>query len=230
MNLSIEEKTHTFELSGLGVAPFTIIDPRHHAIEKSGVFFCQHCGTIIKNQHFIKSSDNQISVVGIDCLKKTGDHGLIAGEKRIRQETRRLERENVRTAKLKALHAQERELNDGLTNWELIQEKRAEVDSQITRFIDFIEDHPIIELLSDIGFEGDMKNHAFQVVPFSKGQLNAVLKIATKKLSGSRVNSKAYQAHLPKVSPLVDELQSLIVAKSEEIETIQQTIRDIHQR
>lgn len=84
---------HTFELSGLGKAPFKVVKPTaKQNLEHGQVFFCEHCGTTIKNRHFIKSADGKLSVVGIDCLKKTGDQGLLDGERRIRKEQRDLAR------------------------------------------------------------------------------------------------------------------------------------------
>ena len=87
MQVSLELDTkpqHTFELSGLGKAPFRVVQPKQHASELGGVFWCQHCGTTIIHRHFVQSSDGKVSVVGIDCLKKTGDIGLVDGVKRPR--------------------------------------------------------------------------------------------------------------------------------------------------
>lgn len=80
---------HVFEISGLGKAPFSLSKPD----ETNECFFCEHCGTILKNRYFIKSSDGKVSVVGVDCLNKTGDRGLIdsvKAEKRKKKEKDRL--------------------------------------------------------------------------------------------------------------------------------------------
>lgn len=87
---------HTFELSGLGKAPFNIVNPQGHAFNKGEIFWCKHCGTQIKNRHFIKSQDGVVSIVGIDCLSKTGDQGLIDGQRRLKRELKHEQEEKVR--------------------------------------------------------------------------------------------------------------------------------------
>lgn len=85
-----EQMKHVFEISGLGKAPFYLSAPD----ESNSCFFCEHCGTILKNRYFIKSSDGKVSVVGIDCLNKTGDQGLIDNvkrEKKIQREAQKNE-------------------------------------------------------------------------------------------------------------------------------------------
>ncbi len=84
---------HVFEISGLGKAPFYLSAPD----ESNSCFFCEHCGTILKNRYFVKSSDGKVSVVGIDCLKKTDDSGLIDAvkvENKKKKQEQRLEKFN----------------------------------------------------------------------------------------------------------------------------------------
>lgn len=86
-----EQMKHIFEISGLGKAPFYLSTPD----ENNNCFFCEHCGTVLKNRYFIKSSDGKISVVGVDCLNKTGDSGLIDAvkyENKIKKNDQRLKK------------------------------------------------------------------------------------------------------------------------------------------
>lgn len=88
-----EQMKHVFEISGLGKAPFYLSAPD----ESNSCFFCEHCGTILKNRYFVKSSDGKVSVVGIDCLKKTDDSGLIDAvkvENKKKKQEQRLEKFN----------------------------------------------------------------------------------------------------------------------------------------
>jgi hypothetical protein len=74
---------HVFERAGLGKAPFRFIGAQE-------VFFqatpdaprqcggsCDFCGTGIVTFCFIRSADGREFKVGSDCLRKTGDAGLI---------------------------------------------------------------------------------------------------------------------------------------------------------
>jgi hypothetical protein len=74
---------HVFEKAGLGKAPFFFdgwfegnasYDPLHPNVP---VTYCQYCSTLIRNCFRIKSSDGKTFIVGSECVKKTGDKGLI---------------------------------------------------------------------------------------------------------------------------------------------------------
>ncbi len=66
---------HPFEASGLGLAPFRYVGfsvneiryPDGHA-QPGGT--CNHCGTGIKFEFHVESSDGRRSIVGSDCVKK----------------------------------------------------------------------------------------------------------------------------------------------------------------
>ena len=122
---------HTFTLSGLGQAPFQIIQPKQNPLELGQVFYCEHCGTQIIHRHFVKSACGKVSVVGIECLKKTGDHGLIDGVKRLKREQRQAEKEAERRAGREAKLALQRERNGGKTDDELI----TELEEQLPHFL-----------------------------------------------------------------------------------------------
>lgn len=79
----MDNKIHTFEQAGLGKAPFAcvavftgnaLVDPEHPLVP---VTSCQYCYTVIANCFRIESSDGKSFIVGCDCVKKTGDKGLV---------------------------------------------------------------------------------------------------------------------------------------------------------
>jgi hypothetical protein len=67
--------SHVFTEAGLGQAPFKVVG----FTEKSTG--CAFCGRAIQKVCIVKSADGIRSNIGCDCVKKTGDKGLIAGEK-----------------------------------------------------------------------------------------------------------------------------------------------------
>lgn len=198
---------HTFELSGLGKAPFQLINPKQHPLEKGHIFFCEHCGTTIKNRFFIKSDDGKVSVVGIDCAKKTNDLGLIDGIKRMAREARAEEREKARIQKLEEKHAQERIANNGLTNSELADKLLDQRVALLNKNCEEMNEHPILCLFDKHGFEVSMHMQARTGQPFSHGQLSIMKVIYTKKVSGARKGSKAFKAAYIECSSEIDDLQ-----------------------
>ena len=76
---------HLFERAGMGKAPFRVTgygELTYQAcpgapIQPGGS--CNYCGTGIRYCANIESSDGQKHVVGLDCVRKTGDGGLLRG-------------------------------------------------------------------------------------------------------------------------------------------------------
>lgn len=80
---------HKFELSGFGKAPFMVVGhevsvyvacPGAPAQPGSS---CDYCGNGIQNVFWILSSDNKKFKVGSECVRKTGDKGLVNHVKRV---------------------------------------------------------------------------------------------------------------------------------------------------
>lgn len=77
--------THVFEAAGLGKAPFRcvgVVEVTYQAcpgapIQPGGS--CDYCGTGISIHCKIKSADGKEFKVGSDCVRKTGDAGLLRG-------------------------------------------------------------------------------------------------------------------------------------------------------
>lgn len=207
---------HTFEISGLGKAPFRVVQPKQNAIEAGGIFFCEHCGTTIKNRHFIKSSDGKVSVVGVDCLRKTGDAGLVDGVKRLAREQRAQAREAERMANESARIANERIENGGKSNRELAADLESQYEAMTTAMIEEVITHPLHDMLTKFGFEQSMQHAFYLLDPYTKGQLNTLYQIVAKKQSGARKGSAAYKAAYPQAVELVDSAQALLESKAEE--------------
>lgn len=218
---------HTFEISGLGKAPFKVVQPKQHAIEAGATFFCEHCGTVIKNRHFIKSADGKVSVVGVDCLKKTGDAGLVEGIKRIAREQRAQAREETRMKQRAEREAGERQANGGKTNIELAADLEAKLQEETASMIEAATQHPLHDLLTKFGFEQSMQHHFYHLEAWTDGQLAVLIQIAAKKQSGARKNSKAYKQALPKAQELVNSAQSMISHYQTQREALKEQIRGL---
>ena len=225
-----KEAVHTFEQSGLGKFPFCIVEPKQHPIEKGCVFWCEHCGTQIKNRNFVKSYDGKVSVVGIDCLNKTGDQGLIDGAKRIKREALEAIKAKKRAKLVEDTLEQERIEHDGKTKSELIAELESKIDNKTDSFVLTIEDNPVILSLVRMGFELDMQVQAFRVRPFSLGQLSVIKKIYAKKVSGARANSKAFNAARVSSDQHVDDLQGHLTKMKQVLDSIREQVIDLKNR
>lgn len=78
---------HVFQRAGLGLAPFKFVDfytARYQACPGAPVqpgAGCEFCGTGIMQVCVIESADKKRFKVGVDCLRKTGEAGLIKSYK-----------------------------------------------------------------------------------------------------------------------------------------------------
>lgn len=221
---------HTFTQSGLGESPFSICHPNDPKARDNTAFFCEHCGTAIKNRFFVKSHDGKVSVVGIDCLKKTGDQGLIDGEKRLRQTLRSEAREAENIVRQAKQDAEDRERFEGKTREEMIAEMRTQIKNFRDSHHDDVYDHKATSLLLSDNrsrFEIEMIDKAIKGEKFSKGMMKVMSEILAKKKSGARKNSKAFNAVLPEMQELVASYQSLVEAHAEKVERIEDQVRDL---
>lgn len=92
------EDIHCFEAVGLGKAPFKFV-----AITERRGSSCDYCGHEIRWECWVVGSDGRSFKVGNECIKKSGDEGLI---NRADLERRRIEKEKRRA---KALEKQKAE-------------------------------------------------------------------------------------------------------------------------
>lgn len=218
-------KVHTFQLSGLGKAPFKVVHPKQHAAEKGSIFWCEHCGTQIKNRHFIKSADGKVSIVGIDCLKKTGDQGLVDGERRLKRQLKNEEREARAVKDKEAREEEERAKYNGLTKAQVRDNLHKERENLLGLHVGNILDHQVMRFLSRAGFETDMHIQACSGKPYSQGQLSVIKEICAKKASGSRKNSKKYKEAYETIEAVVNQFQAILVSHWQKIEELKDQIR-----
>ncbi|EKP0310038.1 hypothetical protein JE959_000009 [Aeromonas veronii] len=213
---------HTFEISGLGKAPFKAIPPCPEA--KTGVFWCEHCGTALTHRHYIKSADGIVSIVGIDCLNKTGDSGLIEGTKRLIKQIRSDKREADRIVMVEKAEASERAANNGRTYAEMAEELDGKISEMIDSYIGNIYDNKVLLAIKGTGFGQSMIAIAYDAGEYTPRMKDAITDIVAKQLSGARKGSKAYLASLEVAKSSVSELCALMSAQQESVSKIKQEI------
>lgn len=212
---------HTFELSGLGIAPFELVILTEPLVSKAAVFWCEHCGTQIKNRYFVRSSDNIVSVVGIDCANKTGDQGIIDGIKRQKRLILAEKREAERKEILDKKAVEERAKYDGHTIAELKEIAQNSIDELGREFAKNLEtDHPIISEMENNPFLKSMQLQAYCGQSLSRGQLSVTCEILAKKRSGSRKKSKVYNEAHERVSTEVENLNEALLRHEANVEKI----------
>jgi hypothetical protein len=92
------EEIHCFEAVGLGKAPFRFV-----AVTERRGSSCDYCGHDIRWECWVSDAEGRTFKVGNECIKKSGDEGLI---ERATLERRRIDREKRRA---KALEKQKAE-------------------------------------------------------------------------------------------------------------------------
>lgn len=206
--------THVFTLSGLGNAPFYLCKP-----QESSVFFCEHCGTVLKNRFFIKSTDGKISVVGIDCLNKTGDNGLIDAVKAEKKATA----DKERIAKIEAareINKQKEIAKFGMTKEEALEQLQKEIESQKEIIKDVLETSFVYSILNKSDFGHSMINTLLKGEKLSSNMERIVKEIIAKDMSGSNKNSKKYKDIYPESEDIVDNVLRTLNVVIDSIENI----------
>lgn len=216
------KEMHIFTVSGLGEAPFYLHNPISEEITQvSGVFYCEHCGTVLKNRHFIKSSDGKVSVVGIDCLNKTGDSGLISAVKAEKLKLREEKRHAKINGKIVVKHQKEIE-KYGKTINEIIDEILLSIAMIKEETKELIEDHMIIEELSKSNFGSSMIEKIINGESLSDSMINIIKEIITKKISQSKKGSKKYKESTAQAEKIVEDFMNSINIQTDKIKILQQ--------
>jgi hypothetical protein len=161
---------------------------------------CDHCGTGIANHCIIKDSTGKLFAIGADCLGKLDDvENLTQAEADRKAHQRSLSRARAEvkaqakwSARETALQAQ-RDINNGLTDWELAEKKRQDARDLAGQKFDYF-----VAALKATG--GDFARSIASGLlngnaPRGRG-LDILLEITAKHYSGSRAGSKAYNAAL----------------------------------
>lgn len=113
-NTPADDTIHKFEAAGLGKAPFRFVSvetklyvPFPGAVPRAGSS-CDYCSTAIAECCWIVSADGKRFKVGNECVKKTGDKGLVSETKKAvnkkRAEAKKV-KDLARIAKAKSLFA-----------------------------------------------------------------------------------------------------------------------------
>lgn len=117
-NLTLVGK-HAFEVAGLGLAPFRFVGASENVItypdgtQKAGGS-CDYCGTGIRTECHVRSSDGKQFKVGCNCIEKVGDTGLLKAYKtspeyRAKQRQIRAEKDRAISTELQRLIAERSE-------------------------------------------------------------------------------------------------------------------------
>lgn len=108
--------THKFEAAGLGRAPFRFEGTTEKVfVNGDGTTraggSCDYCGTSIRTEFWLKSSDGRNFKVGCDCIAKAGDTGVLRAYKsspeyRRKMAEKRADKARSVTLQLQALMAE----------------------------------------------------------------------------------------------------------------------------
>lgn len=227
---------HKLTEMGLGQAPFRIVgfyklpsaslagtNPfAYEAILASrpkGVMVgsCAMCGTGLTNNFIIKSADGKKHSVGCDCVEKINDVRLTNDIKELKRkarlEAKLIKAEEKRVAYQAAYQAtlqEQRDRNNGLTNYELVQEE--------IRVAEALRVAPIVVLLAPLANEIEDGKRGFcdsiaesmrnGLIPSGRG-LDITLDILSK--NAGRANSKAYWARYQELEDLFFDARNIIL-------------------
>jgi hypothetical protein len=213
---------HSFTLSGLGNAPFSHCPASHKLALKNHAFYCEHCGTQLKNRHFVISSDGNVHVVGIDCLRKTGDNGLIEAANQEIKEQKAKAKLQEHESRIKNRLDKERLHFKGKTKEETCTDLLAQSSQAEDDVIDQIDNLDITAFLSRSNFGHHMIELASGQNSFTKAMITTMVEISAKQLSNSRKNSQAFKTSLPRARELVKELTDISTKQNQRLEILHQ--------
>lgn len=220
----MSELIHKWELAGVGKAPFKVMGvyelPSISLAEHNPSAYnnqlammpkgyrcgsCMVCGTGLKVNYLMNDSLGNKFSVGCDCVGKSGNSSLITKVKALKlQRAKEIRAEKRDIARLERLQ-QQRDINGGLTDYEVSEKKRARrlEEERIEREsrIEILE--PIADLMRDgkLGFRDSIADDLDQgVIPYGRG-LDITIDVLAK-IAGRR-NSKAYDAEYDRVATIL---------------------------
>lgn len=209
----MNRSTHTFTQSGLGFAPFKVCPSTDPRAVRNTAFWCEHCGRQLKNRFFVSSADERVSVVGIDCLRKTGDAGLIQGAQRLLREQKAMELQLTRQLRQQERQTTERLLLNGETLQEVLDRLAQEIEEVRKKARDEIMDMDVTFAICTGAspFAGDMLRRACDLGEFSDSMVAVLEDIVAKKISGgARRKSSAFCLAATEAKIRVHELLDLV--------------------
>lgn len=222
-------KTHPFTTAGMGPAPFRFVGacsipsnwlagenpsaynaalsalPRHL---KGGLGTCCHCGMAIMNVFIVRNADGDEYGVGCDCIEKVGDMKVVPAMKlakaKMEREKRRAKAEAKRVAREAARKAEREAYAASPEGIAAAAAAEAERQAEIARraAIQAVTG-PLAERLKD-GRGGFCDSVAFDLAggSYLRGRAAEIAADILAKQCGRR-NSKAYEAELARVWPLL---------------------------
>jgi ribosome-binding protein aMBF1 (putative translation factor) len=108
--------THKFERAGLGKAPFRVVGNTQELFQaapgapvRAGTS-CDYCGTAIADTYHIESADGKRFKVGNECVRKTGDGGLVRQAKAAGAPARRAKAKASKAREVERVRELERRL------------------------------------------------------------------------------------------------------------------------
>ena len=139
---------HPFEVRGLGQSPFHYAGFEVMATkEGQPAGTCDYCSTGIKYAAIIQSSDGKRFVVGCECVRKLEnksnailtpmerDFKRFKRDEKIREQREKWEADRAKQiAEREAQEAQQRLVNNGLTDWELEQKNKLIKEQETLEF------------------------------------------------------------------------------------------------
>lgn len=222
---------HKLTEMGLGQAPFRIVgfyklpsaslagtNPfAYEAILASrpkGVMVgsCAMCGTGLTNNFIIKSADGKKHAVGCDCVEKINDVRLTNDIKELKRKARleaKLIKDEEKRVAYQATLQEQRDRNNGLTDYEFVQEE--------IRVAESLRVAPVVAILAPLANEIEDGKGGFcdsiaesmreGLVPSGRG-LDITLDILSK--NAGRANSKAYWARYQVLESLFIDARNII--------------------
>lgn len=221
--------THTFTQSGLGSTPFIVCSPGDPAAKVNTAFYCEHCGRMLKNRYFVKSAEGTVSVVGISCVEKTGDAGLIAGAKRQQKQRRSEARMALAEQARQQREDAERKEFGGKTLSELITEQEDGIRAIWHQAADHIPALPVSRVLmaSRGSFGSNMVSNAAQVRAFTDNMVTIMRDIVAKHFAREKASNPEGAAHeqVEGLLALVHGYQTQVDAARDEIARLERLRR-----
>lgn len=151
---------HPFQEAGLGEAPFRLVDvieTKDAAQIGIPLGCCHFCGAGLRFNFILRDRSGRLSVVGCDCVMKTGDAELMTAAELERKRHEKALREAARAAKWEADQAarmakldEQRARNGGLTDYEMVEQRLREEARRRTEGNGWL-----VEVLEQVDTSGD---------------------------------------------------------------------------
>lgn len=152
MSAVMVEQIHVWQAAGVGQAPFRVAgffslpspalaeaNPYAYSATLAnaprgyGLGQCAVCGQALVHNAMIHDASGRKFSVGLDCVKRAGDRGLITAAENARKQAARAERLRQQQERYEAYQAEleaQRQANGGLTNDEIAAQMREQAEAE----------------------------------------------------------------------------------------------------